>query len=205
MSKPTFELERSHDVSVIGVDEAGRGPWAGPVVVAGAMFKTYDNLPHWVGQLNDSKKLSAAKRAYLYQCILESSDILTVHIATIDVPTIDRLNILEATMEGMRECIRMLRHGNQVVFVDGNRSPIKENWCQPVVKGDSKSLSIAAASVVAKVHRDQLMAALADVYPHYGWDRNAGYGAAGHQAALKEFGITEHHRKSFAPIKALGV
>lgn len=202
---PSFNLEKAHNCSVIGIDEAGRGPWAGPVVVAGVSFNTYDNLPDWVFQLNDSKKLSEKKRTLLYDHILASNGILRYHIETIDVETIDQFNILEATKQGMRGCISALRTSNEIVLVDGNQSPIREAWCIPVVKGDSISLSIAAASVLAKVHRDNLMAKLSQEYPEYGWETNAGYGTAHHQNALKVHGITPHHRKSFAPIRALGV
>jgi ribonuclease HII len=202
---PTFNLERSHNRPVIGIDEAGRGPWAGPVVVAGVMFKSYNNLSDWVFQLNDSKKLSHKKRAELFLKLQDAKDILSYHIETIDVPTIDQLNILEATMEGMRRCIQMLRTNEESVLVDGNRKPVQTPWCYPIIKGDSISLSIAAASVLAKVYRDDLMTKLSIDHPHYGWETNAGYGTAHHQLALATHGITEHHRKSFAPIRALSV
>ena len=202
---PTFNLEHSYNRPVIGIDEAGRGPWAGPVVVAGVVFKSYNNLPDWVFQLNDSKKLSHKKRAELFLKLQDAKDILSYHIETIDVATIDRLNILEATMEGMRRCIQMLRTSEEVVLVDGNRKPVQAPWCYPIIKGDSISLSIAAASVLAKVYRDALMTKLSIDHPHYGWETNAGYGTAHHQLALATYGITEHHRKSFAPIRALSV
>ncbi len=202
---PTFNLERSHNRPVIGVDEAGRGPWAGPVVVAGVKFRTYDNLPDWVFQLNDSKKLSQKKRHDLFAKLLDANEYLSYHIETIDVQTIDQLNILEATMEGMRRCIQALRTRDEIVLVDGNRNPVRKPWCHPVIKGDGISLSIAAASVLAKVYRDNLMTALSIDHPDYGWETNAGYGTAHHQQALKTHGITIHHRKSFAPIRALSV
>jgi len=201
----TFDLEKSFTRPVIGIDEAGRGPWAGPVVTAGVMFKTYEDLPNWVWQLNDSKKVSAIRRRDLFKKMISCDTFLTFHIAVIDVMTIDRLNILEATMEGMRECIEVLRVNQEIVLVDGNRKPVLEDWCCPVIKGDSISLSIAAASILAKVYRDDLMAELAKTYPEYGWERNAGYGTADHQRALKQHGATNHHRKSFAPIRELGV
>lgn len=203
---PTFDLERSfNNQPVIGVDEAGRGPWAGPVVVAGVMFKTYEGLPGWVWQLNDSKKLSAIKRQTLFEEIKNAENFLIYHITIVDVETIDRLNILEATMEGMRQCIGGLRIENMIALIDGNRKPIYEDWCHPIIKGDSVSLSIAAASVIAKLHRDNLMTELARQHPEYGWEKNAGYGTFHHQLALQNHGLTEHHRKSFAPIRALSV
>jgi ribonuclease HII len=108
-------------------------------------------------------------------------------------------------MEGMRRCIQMLRTNEESVLVDGNRKPVQTPWCYPIIKGDSISLSIAAASVLAKVYRDDLMTKLSIDHPHYGWETNAGYGTAHHQLALATHGITEHHRKSFAPIRALSV
>lgn len=201
----SFELEHGASAPVIGIDEAGRGPWAGPVVVAGVKFFRYDNLPEWVELLNDSKKLSAKKRALLYNYILQSQDVLSFFISTVDVETIDRVNILEATLQGMRECIYALRKDEDVVLVDGTNLPIKERWCTSVVKGDSISYSIAAASILAKVYRDQYMQRIALDFPEYGWEKNAGYGTALHSNALKQHGITPHHRKSFAPIRLLSV
>lgn len=205
MSLATFDLEKSFNQPVIGIDEAGRGPWAGPVVTAGVMFKTYEGLPDWVWQLNDSKKISSIKRRDLFEKIISSNVLLTFHVAVISVAAIDRLNILEATMEGMRECIEVLRTNQEIVLVDGNRKPIVQDWCCSVIKGDSTSLSIAAASILAKVYRDDLMTELAKCHPEYGWERNAGYGTPYHQSALKQYGITAHHRKSFAPIRELSV
>lgn len=135
----------------------------------------------------------------------DANEYLSYHIETIDVETIDQLNILEATMFGMRRCIQTLRTHDGIVLVDGNRKPVQESWCYPVIKGDFISLSIAAASVLAKVYRDDLMTKLSIDYPHYGWETNAGYGTAQHQLALATYGITKHHRKSFAPIRALSV
>ncbi len=136
---------------------------------------------------------------------MDANEYLSYHIETIDVQTIDQLNILEATMEGMRRCIQALRTRDEIVLVDGNRNPVRKPWCHPVIKGDGISLSIAAASVLAKVYRDNLMTALSIDHPDYGWETNAGYGTAHHQQALKTHGITIHHRKSFAPIRALSV
>lgn len=202
----TFELERGFSGPVIGIDEAGRGPWAGPVVVAGVCFKTYEGLPDWVYQLNDSKKISVSKRNDLFAKIRAYNTFLACYITTIDVFKIDQVNILEATMEGMRNCIDVLRTDeNTAVLADGNRKPVNQQWCHAVTKGDSISLSIAAASILAKVYRDNLMAKLAEEHPEYGWEKNAGYGTAQHKEALLKYGITKHHRKSFAPIRALSI
>lgn len=205
---PSFNLERQHKVPVIGIDEAGRGPWAGPVVIAGVKFHRYDELPSWVSDLNDSKKLSALKREQLFSEIYNASPkFLSYSIQEVDVVTIDKINILEATMLGMRRCIEVLTKETEqsYVLVDGNKTPLQVNWCESVVKGDGVSTSIAAASVLAKVHRDRFMHTLASEYPGYGWESNTGYGTAKHQEALKRLGITPHHRKSFAPIKAMCV
>lgn len=190
---------------MIGVDEAGRGPWAGPVVVAGVRFHRYEGLPAWVRELNDSKKLSIKKRNLLYEAIIKSQDILTFCVAEVDVETIDAVNILEATLQGMRTCVQKLRLNNEVVLVDGTISPIKESWCQCIPKGDSLSYSIAAASIIAKVHRDKYMQQISLEFPVYGWEKNAGYGTAKHAEAIQIHGITHHHRKSFAPIRRLCV
>lgn len=205
---PSFSLEKQHQVPVIGVDEAGRGPWAGPVVVAAVVFYQYNTLPEWVDSLNDSKKLTALRREKLFEFITQAREgLLSYHIETIDVATIDRVNILEATMMGMRQCIQSLWQNKAGchVLVDGNRQPFQKSWCETVVKGDSISTSIAAASILAKVSRDRLMEALAKEYPGYGWESNAGYGTVKHQDALKRLGVTLHHRKSFAPIKRMCV
>ncbi len=206
---PTFSLEQSYQVPVIGVDEAGRGPWAGPVMVSGVLFHAYTDLPCWVSQLNDSKKLSSKKRDWLFDQITshKSKSLLSYTIQAIDVDTIDRVNILEATMQGMRQCIDTLMQNHDMVqiLVDGNRLPKQVSWCRSVIKGDSISTSIAAASILAKVSRDRLMRDLSEQYPYYSWETNSGYGTAAHQAALAKYGVSPHHRKSFAPIRALCV
>jgi ribonuclease HII len=181
---------------VCGVDEVGRGPWAGPVVAA-AVILDPRNIPQG---LNDSKKVPASKRALLYDTLL---DVATVSIAEASVEEIDALNILQASMLAMERAVAGLSVQPDMALIDGNRLP-KSLPCnaQAFVKGDAKVLSIAAASIVAKVYRDRLMADLAYMHPHYSWETNAGYGTAAHQAGLRNVGITEHHRRSFRPIQA---
>lgn len=181
---------------ICGVDEVGRGPWAGPVVAA-AVILNPKAIPEG---LDDSKKVSAKKRDALYDMLLQVAE---VSIAEATVEEIDSLNILQASMLAMTRAVEGLSITPDMALVDGNRLP-KDLPCQAksFVKGDGKVLSIAAASIVAKVHRDRLMAALAKTHPHYGWERNAGYGTPAHQDGLKSVGITPHHRRSFRPIQA---
>lgn len=196
---PDFVFEHAamaagHD-AVCGVDEAGRGPWAGPVVAAAVILDPRRIPPG----LNDSKKLTETRRDALYQPIIESA---RVGIGVADVERIDRDNILAATFWAMGEAVRQAGRVS-LALVDGNRAPKLACPVQTIVGGDARSLSIAAASIVAKVTRDRLMIALDADHPHYGFARHKGYGTAAHQAALLQFGVTPHHRKSFAPIAAL--
>ncbi len=200
---PTFQLERRAQKKfgkpIAGIDEAGRGPWAGPVVAA-AVILDPQNLPEG---LNDSKKLSATERDRLYDVIRDSAD---VGVGIAEVARIDSDNILQATLWAMRKAVLDLSHQPTVALIDGNKCPDLPCPSEAVVKGDGISLSIAAASIIAKVTRDRIMGQLADVHPAYGWERNKGYGTAEHNAALKKFGVTPHHRRSFKPVKvALGL
>ncbi len=197
MTGPTLEFETTCGAPVVaGVDEVGRGPWAGPVVAAAVVLDTA-RLPEG---LNDSKKLSRQRRESLDIAIRETS---AVGLGVVDVADIDRLNILGAAMEAMRRAVADLPVAPGHALVDGNRLPDLAIPATAVIKGDGLSASIAAASIVAKVHRDRLMATLAETFPAYGWERNAGYGTAEHQAALRDHGVTCHHRRSFAPIARL--
>lgn len=181
---------------VCGVDEVGRGPLAGPVVAA-AVILNPTCIP--VG-LDDSKRLTAKKREALYEGILETS--VAYAIAQASVEEIDSLNILEASMLAMRRAVAGLDMVPMAALVDGNRDPGLGNiHTRTLIKGDSRSLSIAAASILAKVFRDRLMAKLDEDFPQYGWAQNAGYGVEKHRQALKLVGVTPHHRRSFAPIR----
>ena len=174
---------------IAGLDEVGRGPWAGP---AGLPLSI-------VLMIDDSKKLTAARRDALYDLLCAT---VPYGLGSASAPEIDTLNILQASLLAMRRALSALPVPVMGALVDGNRDP---RLCLPtrlIVKGDSHSLSIAAASIIAKVHRDRLMGNLARDYPGYGWDRNMGYGTKAHQDGLKTLGVTPHHRKSFAPIRA---
>ena len=189
---------------VIGVDEAGRGPLAGPVV-AGAVVLC---KPRPAG-LDDSKKLSKAKRAGLEETIKRRC---RWAVGVVDVEEIDRINIFGATMLAMTRAVAALcgELGEEPleVLVDGNMTPHGRvpDWCwqaRAIVGGDALEPCISAASIVAKEHRDRMMRELAAAHPHYGWERNAGYGTAEHLAALRTHGPTPHHRRSFAPVAQL--
>lgn len=185
---------------VCGVDEAGRGPWAGPVV-AGAAILNPATLPDSLLQgLDDSKKIKPEKRKILLG-LLQDHAITSMGIAS--VHEIDTLNILAATMLAMSRAVQSLSVKPGMALIDGNRLPKLTCPAEALVKGDGLSLSIAAASIVAKVSRDKIMAKLAETYPAYGWDHNAGYGTKEHQQGLTDFGVTEHHRQSFAPVKKI--
>lgn len=193
---PDFSLEDSFNGIVAGIDEAGRGPWAGPVV-ASAVILDRENIP---AGINDSKKLTAAKREVIFEELCQCA---VVGVGQASVEEIDRLNILGATKLAMTRALQALGQVPGMVLVDGNQLPELPCRGLAVVKGDSKSLSIAAASVVAKVTRDRIMTRLASEYPLYGWENNAGYGTKIHVEAINDHGITPHHRRSFKPIAKL--
>lgn len=208
--KPTYAHEaRFLEGYVIGVDEAGRGPWAGPVCAAAFWIDPHhkDSLP---AALTDSKKLSAPQRAMIDTELSNSSHLFDFAFA--EVAEIDKCGILQATFLAMGRAVdqlaeRLLSHDPlgygriAAILVDGNLLPplAYEAYC--FVKGDSRVISIAAASIIAKQRRDALMAELHQAHPHYGWDRNQGYGTKTHQEAIAAYGITDHHRRSFKPIK----
>jgi len=199
----TYESLYKGSGLVFGIDEAGRGPWCGPVVAACVCWPDKKIDPELATQINDSKKLSAQKREKLFPLIMNSA---YVGIGQASAQEIDEINILQATFLAMdRSLQNAAKNGHTASFalIDGNRLPRWTLPCQALIKGDSLSLSIAAASIIAKVTRDHIMRELAKEYPEYAWDKNAGYGTAEHIAALKKYGITPHHRKSYRPIKEL--
>ena len=201
---PDFSIEddaRNNGYQIIaGVDEAGRGPWCGPVV-AGAAILDPTTLPEdLVKGLDDSKKLKAEKREALLERLKEHA---IIGVGEASVEEIDRFNILAATMMAMKRAVDDLKTPVDLALIDGNKTPDLDCPAQAVVHGDGKSLSIAAASIVAKVTRDKIMEKLGADYPGYGWEKNAGYGTKAHQEALAAHGVTPHHRKSFAPIRKL--
>jgi ribonuclease HII len=201
--RPTFELEAAElqlqRGPVCGVDEAGRGPLAGPVVAA-AVILDPDRIPDGI---NDSKVLDEDAREVLYKRIRATS-IVGVGIA--DVARIDLNNILHATMWAMAEAVAHLPITPKLAVIDGNRAPKLKCEARTLVKGDARCLSVAAASIIAKVTRDRLMIALAAKFPGYGFERHKGYGTPEHQDAIRRLGVTPHHRRSFRTIQlALGL
>ncbi len=181
---------------VAGVDEVGRGPLAGPVTAAAVVFPRYiKELP----EVNDSKQLTHQRRLELRDEILAVPGVQYA-IAQIEPEDIDKLNILQASMEAMRRAIAQLAEVDYVL-VDGNRLPRLEVPAEFVIKGDARSATIAAASILAKVHRDELMDFYAEEYPGYGFENHKGYGTKEHLEALKKLGVTPIHRRSFAPVR----
>jgi len=186
------ELSQQGCRLVAGVDEAGRGPLAGPVVVAAVI------LPGtWPGPLalDDSKRLSEATREVLYGAIRQHA--LAWQVRVMSPALIDRVNILQATLQGMTEAVTRLRPTPDYVLVDGNRLPTLPVPGEAIVKGDGRSCSIAAASILAKVVRDRLMRVYGDRYPHWGFAQHKGYGTAEHREALRRWGPSPIHRRSF--------
>ena len=198
MEQPDYSLESAAQqrgyVRIAGVDEVGRGPLAGPVTAAAVILNPED-IP---AGLNDSKKLSAKKREAVEQMIFDKAEVAIAH-ATVE--EIDELNILRASHLAMERAVAMLDPAPDYLLIDGNLIP--KGLVLPseaVIKGDGKSVSISAASIVAKLCRDRLMVDLAQQYPGYGWEKNAGYPSKQHREALQDLGVTQHHRRSFKPV-----
>ena len=184
---------------IAGIDEAGRGPWAGPVVSAVVVLNE-KNIPDG---LNDSKKISEKKRLSLYSSIYNFH---SVGVGISSIEEIDRMNVLQATFLSMNRAVEDLNPQPEYILVDGNLDPGLNFKTKCIIKGDSISISIAAASVIAKVTRDNLMLKLDKEFPNYNWKKNKGYGTAEHRNALELHGPCKYHRKSFSPInKMLGV
>ncbi|MEJ2227331.1 MAG: ribonuclease HII [Alphaproteobacteria bacterium] len=200
MTRKSLTFDRERELAghangyVAGVDEAGRGPWAGPVVAAAVILRE-ENTP--MG-LRDSKQLTANAREALFDAINETA---SVGVGIVSVEQIDHMNILQATFLAMRQAVEALTTAPDLALVDGNRAPPLPCHAITVVGGDRLCPSIAAASIIAKVTRDRLMADLAENFPGYGWSANKGYGTRQHAEAIAQLGVTPHHRRSFAPIR----
>lgn len=193
-------LKRQPDAVICGIDEAGRGPLAGPVVAA-AVILPVEKLPRILSQgLDDSKKLTLERREELYAAIIECTAIC-YGIGRAEVDEIDTINILQATYCAMSRAVAALSRDVHIAIVDGNRAPPLPCAVETLIGGDGLSLSIAAASILAKVTRDRYMRALHIEHPGYGWDTNVGYGTEEHRAAILSIGLTPHHRRSFAPVQ----
>jgi ribonuclease HII len=204
---PDFAIERDCQGIVCGVDEAGRGPLAGPVVAAAVVIDRRRFRGELRHLLDDSKALSRELREHCYDGLRAGvrSRIVAIGVGAASVAEIDRINVLRANLLAMSRAAMALsaRTGvaPDVALVDGNIAPALPCAVRTVVKGDSLSLSIAAASVVAKVTRDRIMRALAPRHPGYGWETNVGYATPEHCEAIRRLGVTTHHRRSFAPIR----
>jgi ribonuclease HII len=198
MTGPDFSYERAAMdrgfARIAGVDEVGRGPLAGPVTAC-AVVLDMSRIPEG---LNDSKKLSAKRRESLAEAILACAE---VSVASASVEEIDELTILRASHLAMERAVAGLLTPPDHCLIDGNLIPKGLTVsAEAIVKGDSKSVSISAASIVAKIRRDYVMSALAQQYPGYGWETNAGYPSKSHRLALQNLGVTPHHRRSFKPV-----
>lgn len=196
---PDYALEAAHGGVVVGIDEVGRGPLAGPVVASAVAFmappsETLSSL------LDDSKKLTARRRMLAYEALIADEQAL-IGIGAASVSEIEQINIAQACYLAMRRALSRLGRTPDLALVDGKHAPKLPCPIKMVIGGDGISLSIAAASIIAKVTRDRLMARLAIRHDAYGWERNAGYGTAAHMQGLKLRGVTPHHRRGFAPIR----
>lgn len=188
-----LSIEKEQNCSVIGTDEAGRGPLAGPVVAAAVQL----DLSNPIEGINDSKKLSVRKRTLLYDTI--SSQAISWSIGYASVEEIDRINILQASLLAMKRALKNLNNQRSIVLIDGNRTinDLSGTHQFPIIKGDCKSASIAAASIIAKVTRDRLMMEYHEKYPEYSFDTNKGYPTKEHRKRVIKYGLTPIHRKSF--------
>ena len=199
-SVPDFSIEKNCDKKIIaGVDEAGRGPLCGPVVAGAVIFLKYefDDMP----LISDSKQMSEKQRNIAFDWITNNPDIIWA-VGQCSPAEIDKLNILWASMRAMERAVAGLSCVPEHCLIDGNRVPKGLNGTA-VVKGDSKSLSVAAASIIAKVTRDKIMCDLSEKYPQYNWNKNAGYPTQEHLQAIEKYGINDVYRKTFGPVKKI--
>jgi ribonuclease HII len=201
-TRPSLLHEKQYEGVIAGIDEVGRGSWAGPVVAACVVFHTLKLPRSLTKHIHDSKLLTEKRRLEVYKT-LATYEHCSYAIAQASPQEIDQINIREATFLAMKRSFEEIDQQIDVTLIDGNASPKLPCKTVAIIRGDQISLTIAAASIIAKVYRDQLMTDLGEEFPHYGWDTNAGYGTKKHQDALKSHGVTPHHRSSFAPIREL--
>jgi ribonuclease HII len=188
------KLSLNKIINSVGLDEAGRGAWAGPVVAAAVYINSDTNI----NGIDDSKKLSPVKREKLYDLIMANH---VVGIGIANVKEIDELNILQATILAMKRSLENLAYSPDLVLVDGNYNPNLGVKSEAIIGGDAKYESIAAASIIAKVTRDRILKKMSIEFPGYSWDKNFGYGTKDHIKGLDSLGVNEHHRKTYKPIK----
>ncbi len=192
------DFDSKYQGVIAGVDEVGVGPWAGPVVAAAVILDK--NRLFTLGDVDDSKKIAEKKREKLFDIIISAC--ISYAIEEINSTVIDEINILQASLLAMRKAIGKLSPAPDIVLVDGRNNPgVKNLNIKTIEDGDAKSMSIAAASVIAKVHRDKIMREQDKIYPQYGFSRHKGYGTSAHLKALRKYGVCEIHRKSYKPVK----
>jgi ribonuclease HII len=193
-------FDRAYGCVLAGVDEAGRGPWAGPVVAAAVVLdpKKLETLR----EIDDSKKIPEKKRELLFNIVIDAA--LSYAVCEVSEKVIDKENILQATLRAMSNAVDKLSVKPALVIIDGTKCPDLPNFkSEAVVDGDARSMSIAAASILAKVHRDRVMRNYDKMFPQYGFAKHKGYGTAEHMAALKKFGVCEIHRRSYKPVRKI--
>ena len=203
---PDFSIEQSFNQNVIGIDEVGRGPLAGPIISCAFIFFRTLIHPIDLSFIDDSKKLTVKKRQVAMKKIIElkKNKIINFKLGMASVEEIDQHNILEATKISMRRAVKKLTPTPTPLIIDGNIDlDLSDFPSKGILKGDQQSFSIAAASIMAKIHRDRYMQLLSFQFPDYNWSSNAGYGTKKHIEQIYKKGITIHHRKSFEPIKSL--
>jgi ribonuclease HII len=200
---PDFKIERRYKGLVCGIDEAGRGPLAGPVVAAAVVLDPRRFPKSLRERLDDSKALTIGQRERCYRTLLRCVDrgVARIGVGAASVAEIDRINILRAALLAMTRAVTVLGVRPDTALVDGDTAPPLSCEVRTVVKGDALSFSIAAASVVAKVTRDRIMRGLAPRYPGYGWETNVGYATPEHGEGIRQMGVTPHHRRSFSPVR----
>lgn len=200
---PSFDLENTHNGDLIaGIDEAGCGPWAGPLVATACILDQQKISPTLLVHINDSKILSIKKREMIYEKLIQDDSVIySTYI--MDITEFNKLGLAKALPLTISRAVANLSTKPKHILMDGIRDPKIGIPTSLVVKGDQKSYSIAAASIIAKVTRDRLMQALSTQHPEYNWDKNAGYGTKYHQKALETYGVTPYHRTCYKPIQKL--
>ena len=206
MSYPNFNIEKKIGGTVIGIDEVGRGPLAGPVVSCACIFFDYSIAQSRLSLFDDSKKLTIKKKCEAFHTVyqLKKENKLRFSLGFANVVEIDKFNILEAVKISMKRAVQKLHYEKANLIIDGKIDlKLSQHKSNGIIRGDQKSYSIATASIIAKMHRDRYMRHLSSQHPSYDWDKNAGYGTKKHIEQIHKNGITDHHRKSFEPIKSL--